>query len=76
MRKSNLNKNNVFYDNNKNIKKILATEDGVPPLLPSNHTNIISMKNIINKKRKRRTRTRKSIKKRTNTRKRRTIRKR
>jgi len=76
MRKSNLNKNNVFYDNNKNIKKILATEDDVPPLLPSNHTNIISMKNIINKKRKRRTRTRKSIKKRTNTRKRRTIRKR
>ena len=73
MRKSNLNKNNVFYDNNKNIKKILATEDDVPPLIPSNHTNIIPK---INKKRTR-TNKRKTIKKRrTNTRKKRTIKKR
>ena len=50
MRNSNLNK--VFYDSNKNIKKILATEDDVPYLIPSNHTNIIPTKHTINKKKR------------------------
>lgn len=75
MRNSNLNKNKEFYDSNKNIKKILASEDDVPPLIPSNHTNIIPTKITIIKKR--RTKKRKTIKKRrTNTRKRRTTKKR
>ena len=60
------------------IIKILATEDDVPPFIPSNHTNIIPTKNITNigksskntrrtKKTRRNEKKRKTIKKRKRT---------